>query len=44
VLARVPWGGQGLALYALAPRADVDVSPVTPASGYDPGTIRSRRT
>jgi len=26
------------------PRADVDVSPVTPASGYDPGTIRSRRT
>jgi hypothetical protein len=44
VLARVPWGGQELALYALAPRADVDVSPVTPASGYDPGTIRSRRT
>jgi hypothetical protein len=44
VLARVPWAGQELALYALAPRSDVDVSPVTPASGYDPGTIRSRRT
>jgi hypothetical protein len=44
LLARVPWGGQELALYALAPRADVGVSPVTPASGYDPGTIRSRRT
>jgi hypothetical protein len=43
-LARVPWGGQELALYALAPRSDVDVSPTTLASGYDPGTIRSRRT
>ena len=44
VLARVPWGGQELALYALAPRAQADVSPVTPASGYDPGADRSRRT
>ena len=44
LLARVPWGGQELALYALAPRAHVDVSPVTPASGYDPGADRSRRT
>jgi len=44
LLARVPWGGQELALYALAPRAHVGVSPVTPASGYDPGADRSRRT
>jgi len=44
VLARVPWGGQELALYALAPRAQADVSPVTPASGYDPDADRSRRT
>jgi hypothetical protein len=43
-LARVPWGGQELALFALAPRSDVALSPVTRASGYDPGTIRSRRT
>ena len=39
VLARVPWGGQELALYALAPRAQVEVSPLTPPSGYDPGTV-----
>jgi hypothetical protein len=38
LLARVPWGGQELALYALAPRSQVDVSPVTPPNGYDPGT------
>jgi hypothetical protein len=44
LLARVPWGGQELALYALAPSADVDVSPATPASGYDPDADRSRRT
>ena len=44
VLARVPWGGQELALYALAPRAQADVSPLTPASGYDPDADRSRRT
>jgi len=44
LLARVPWGGQELALYALAPRAQADVSPVTPASGYDPDADRSRRT
>ena len=44
LLARVPWGGQELALYALAPRADVDVSPATPASGYHPDADRSRRT
>jgi hypothetical protein len=43
VLARVPWGGQELALYALAPRSDVDVSPLTPASGYDPGTSPAAR-
>jgi hypothetical protein len=39
LLARVPWGGQELALYALAPRAQVEVSPLTPPSGYDPGTV-----
>jgi 4-amino-4-deoxy-L-arabinose transferase-like glycosyltransferase len=44
LLARVPWGGQELALYALAPRADVDVSPPVPPSGYDPLADRSRRT
>jgi len=44
LLARVPWGGQELALYALAPRADPTVSPVTPASGYDPDADRSRHT
>jgi hypothetical protein len=43
VLPRVPWGGQELALYALAPRADVDVSPPVPPSGYDPLADRSRR-
>jgi 4-amino-4-deoxy-L-arabinose transferase-like glycosyltransferase len=43
VLARVPWGGQELALYALAPRSDVDVSPPVPPSGYDPLADRSRR-
>jgi hypothetical protein len=37
VLARVPWGGQELALYALAPRANVDASPVTPRAA----TIRA---
>jgi 4-amino-4-deoxy-L-arabinose transferase-like glycosyltransferase len=37
VLARVPWGGQELALFALAPRSDVDVSPVTPRAA----TIRA---
>jgi hypothetical protein len=37
LLARVPWGGQELALYALAPRAHVDVSPVTPRAA----TIRA---
>jgi hypothetical protein len=44
LLARVPWGDQELALYALAPRADVDVSPTVPSSGYDPLADRSRRT
>jgi hypothetical protein len=44
VLARVPWGGQELALYALAPRADGTVSPLTPTSGYDPAADRSRHT
>jgi len=44
LLARVPWGGQELALYALAPRAPVEISPLTPATGYDPATDRSRRT
>jgi 4-amino-4-deoxy-L-arabinose transferase-like glycosyltransferase len=44
LLARVPWGGQELALYALAPRADVDVSPPVRSSGYDPLADRSRRT
>jgi 4-amino-4-deoxy-L-arabinose transferase-like glycosyltransferase len=43
VLARVPWGGQELTLYALAPRSDVDVSPPVPPSGYDPLADRSRR-
>jgi len=43
VLARVPWGGQELALYALAPRSDVDVSPPVPPSSYDPLADRSRR-
>jgi 4-amino-4-deoxy-L-arabinose transferase-like glycosyltransferase len=44
LLARVPWGDQELALYALAPRADVDVSPPVQSSGYDPLADRSRRT
>jgi MFS family permease len=43
LLARVPWGGQELVLYALAPRSDVDVSPPVPESGYDPLADRSRR-
>ena len=43
VLARVPWGGQELALYALAPRSDVDVSPPVAPNGYDPLADRSRR-
>jgi MFS family permease len=43
LLARVPWDGQELALYALAPRAAVDVSPPVPRSGYDPLADRSRR-
>jgi 4-amino-4-deoxy-L-arabinose transferase-like glycosyltransferase len=43
VLPRVPWGGQELALYALAPRSDVDVSPPVRQSGYDPLADRSRR-
>jgi 4-amino-4-deoxy-L-arabinose transferase-like glycosyltransferase len=44
LLARVPWGDQELSLYALAPRADVDVSPTVLSSGYDPLADRSRRT
>jgi hypothetical protein len=40
LLARVPWGGQELALYALAPRPGVTISPATPASGYDPDADR----
>jgi 4-amino-4-deoxy-L-arabinose transferase-like glycosyltransferase len=44
LLARVPWGDQELVLYALAPRADVDVSPLVQSSGYDPLADRSRRT
>jgi MFS family permease len=44
LLARVPWGGQELALYALAPRAQVDVSPGTPANGYHPDADRSHHT